>query len=104
MSDEKQPWEKLRHTVRVLSDAPDEQAMSSTEWRLNNLERRLATLETTMVKQLEQLTGAYAHICSSLDKMVAKHEFEPIKNLVFALCACLVTGVVAALFTRAFMK
>lgn len=98
---EEQPWETLRTAVKNHNDQGD---LSSTEWRINNLERRFNTLESAMVKQLEQLTGAYTHICAALDKMVVRHEFEPIKNLVFALCACLVTGVVAALFTRIFMK
>ena len=95
---DKTEWEKLRQSVSEHTE------ITSTEWRINNLERRFNTLESTMVKQLEQLTGAYAHICTALDRMVARHEFEPIRILVFALCACLVTGVVAALFTRVFMR
>ena len=99
-----QPWEKLRQTVRISNDAPEGEAVSSLEWRINHLERRLDTLESSLVKQLEQLTGAYQHVARAMDRMVERHEFEPIKHLVFVLCACMATGFVAALFTRAFMR
>ena len=46
MSDE-QEWEKLRRAV----NAPE---ITSTEWRINTLERRFNVLEMSMVKQLEQ--------------------------------------------------
>ena len=95
---EEQSWEKLRQTVKESSE------ISSTEWRINNLERRFNTLESSLVKQLEQLTGAYQHVAAAMDRMVERHEFTAIKNLVFVLCACMATGFVAALFTRSLMR
>ena len=94
---EEQEWEKLRRAV----NSPE---VTSTEWRINTLERRFNVLEMSMVKQLEQLTGAYQHIATTLDRMVEKAEFNPVKNLVYLLAICMATGLVAALFTRLVMR
>ena len=95
---DQQDGEKLRQSVKEHGE------VSPTEWRIRTLERKLGALELSVVKQLEQLTGAYQHIASTLDRMVEKAEFDPVKNLVYVLAICMATGLVAALFTRLVMR
>lgn len=41
---------------------------------------------------------------ASIERLVTRHEFNPVKLIVYGICACILTGVVAALLSRILIK
>lgn len=90
---EKQSWESLRQRVDDQQTDAD-----SVGRRLEHVEKKLNTLEVSLVKQLEALTVAYQHMSKSLDKLVTRSEIEPIQKAVGVLCICVIVAVVWLIF------
>lgn len=51
-----------------------------------------------------EVRSRLAGIEANVEKLVTRHEFNPVKLIVYGLCACILTGVVAALLSRILVK
>lgn len=47
-----------------------------------------------------EVQSRLTNIESNVTKLVTRHEFNPVRLIVYGLCACILTGVVAALLSR----
>lgn len=54
--------------------------------------------------RLSVLAAEMRTIKVNVEKLVTRHEFNPVKLIVYGLCACILTGVVAALLSRILIK
>jgi hypothetical protein len=50
--------------------------------------------------QIQRLNDSVEQIKVDVGKLVTRHEFTPVKAIVYGLCACILTGVVAAMLAR----
>lgn len=88
-------WQQLQRQVRDANDG-----RTDAEFRISQLEARLHALEVNLVRQLEALTAAYQNMAKSLDLLVTRHEFDPLRLVVYGLCAIMLVGVFKLLFWR----
>lgn len=82
-------WKQLQRQVREANAE-----RTDAEFRIGQLEARLHNLEINLVRQLESLTAAYQNMAKSLDLLVTRHEFDPLRLVVYGLCLIVLVGVV----------
>lgn len=51
-----------------------------------------------------QQTSRLEEIARNVEKLVTRHEFDPVKLIVYGLCACILTGFLAAVLSRVFVR
>lgn len=66
--------------------------------RVEHIEKKLSSLEVSLVRQLEALTVAYQHMARSLDQVVTRSEFVPLQKGVQLLCIVVSAAVVVLIF------
>ena len=74
------------------------------EQRNHDAERR-QDQASGRIERLEAMLESYMkNIDSNVNKLVTRHEFDPIKMLVYGMCACILTGFLGAVLSRVFVK
>ena len=101
-----QEWEKLRREVASmqgmqLTTASETQ---SVERRVSNLERRQNMLEVTHAKEWAALSTAFSQVAKSLDLLVSRTEFHPVRLIAYFSGGLLLLFAVISMFLRMLSK
>ena len=76
----------------------------NVEDRIHNAERRTDKAESR-IDALEIMLESYMkNIDANVFKLVTRHEFDPIKLLVYGLVGCILTGFIGAVLSRILVK
>lgn len=54
--------------------------------------------------QVEVISSQMKAMAASVEKLVTRHEFDPIRLLVYGLVGCVLTGLIASILSRVLIK